>query len=153
MNATHNHPRGASDTDALTALLRGELSAVETYDQGTGKFEDQTVLADLRQIREEHAHAVGVLRAKVVESGGEPPESSGPWGAFASAVTGAAKALGPATALSALRQGEEHGINEYEDVLRNPDVSPECKDAIRGELLARSRRHVDELNRLMGGMK
>jgi hypothetical protein len=83
--------------------------------------------------------------------GGEPAESSGPWGAFAAAVTGMAKALGPATVLSALRQGEEHGINEYEDALHNEKVNPACKDMIRTDLLPSCRNHVEELNRLMGG--
>jgi len=129
------------------------MSAVETYDQAMQKFEDQAMLADLRQIRVEHDHAVGLLRAKVLESGGSLPESSEPWGAFAAAVTGADKLAGPATALTALLQGEEHGINEYEDALKNPDVDPVCKDVIRRDLLPRCRRHVDELNRLVGGMK
>jgi rubrerythrin len=153
MHATHTHPPGGCDTDALNALLRGELSAVETYDQAAAKFEDQKVLADLRKIRDEHARAAGALREKVVRFGAEPSEGSGPWGAVAAAVTGAAKALGPSTALSALRQGEEHGINEYEDALKNDGVHPDCKDLIRTDLLPKCRGHVEELNRLMGGMK
>ncbi|MBA4063408.1 MAG: ferritin [Isosphaera sp.] len=152
MPATHTHPPDACDTGALNALLRGELSAVETYDQAMSKFEDQKVLADLQKIREEHARAAGVLREKVVRFGAEPAGSSGPWGAFAAAVTGAAQALGPSTALAALRQGEEHGVNEYEDALGNDAVHPDCKEMIRTDLLPRCRGHVDELNRLMGGM-
>jgi len=153
MNATENPAQRSCDTGALNALLRGELSAVETYDQAMRRLDDHTVLIDLRQIREEHAASVAVLRQAVVRFGGEPTESSGPWGTFASAVTGAAGVLGPATVLSALRQGEEHGINSYEDALTNPDVDHGCKDVIRAELLPRVRQHVDELNRLMGGMK
>jgi len=146
----HN-PNETCDTDALNSLLRGELSAVESYDQAVAKIEDQHVLADLHKIREEHAHAVLLLREKVAHFGGEPAESSDPWGAFAAVVTGMARALGPATVLSALRQGEEHGINEYEDALHNESVNPACKDMIRTDLLPRCRDHVAELNRLMGG--
>jgi hypothetical protein len=153
MAHTNPHPAGTCDTDALNSLLRGELSAVETYDQAMSKFEDPTVLADLQKIREEHARAGVRLREQVVRFGGNPSESSGPWGTFAAAVTGAAKAFGPGTALSALKQGEEHGINEYEEALDNADVNPECKNLIRNDLLPRCRRHVTELDRLMGGMK
>lgn len=153
MHTTQHDPHTSCDTDALNSLLRGELSAVETYDQAMTKFEDQTVLLELSRIREEHARAIGVLREKVVRFGAAPAESSGPWGAFASAVTGTAKVLGPATALSALQQGEEHGINEYEEALKNEDVHPDCKDAISAELLPRCRKHVENLNRLVGGMK
>ncbi len=153
MHELKNQPNATCDTDALNSLLRGELSAVETYDQAMDKFEDQHILADLHKMRERHAHAVLLLREKVARFGGEPPEGSGPWGAFAAAITGTAKVFGPATALSALRQGEEHGINEYEDALKNEDVNPECKDMIRADLLPKCRGHVEELNRLMGGMR
>jgi hypothetical protein len=152
MHATR-HAGETCDTDGLNSLLRGELSAVETYSQAMTKFEDQVVLADLEKIRGEHEHAARVLREKVIRFGAEPAESGGPWVAFASAVTGAAKVFGPATALSALRQGEEQGINGYQDALDNEDVHPDCKDAIRTDLLPRCKRHVEELNRLMGGMK
>jgi len=147
------HPAGGCDTDALNSLLRGELSAVETYDQAMTKFEDPTVLTDLLEIREAHAHAGVRLREQVVRFGGTPSNSSGPWGTFAAAVTGTAKVLGPGTALAALKQGEEHGINEYDEALANEDVNPECKELIRADLLPRCRRHVAELDRLMGGMK
>ena len=152
MNAT-THAAGTCDTDALNSLLRGELSAVETYDQAMTKFDGQPTQTDLRRIREQHAAAAATLRQKVTHFGGKPSESSGAWGAFATAVTGAAKVFGPATALSALKQGEEHGIGEYEDALTNEQIDPGCKDVIRSQLLPECRRHVDTLDRLIGGMK
>lgn len=152
MSELTTQAQATGDTNTLNSLLRGELSAVETYDQAMQKFEDQHILADLRKIREQHAHGAGLLREQVKKSGVEPSEGSGPWGSFAAAVTGEAKVVGPATALCALRQGEEHGINEYEDALKNEKVNPECQDFIRTDLLPRCRWHVEELNRLMGGM-
>ena len=117
------------------------------------KLEDQHILADLERFREEHARAVRVLREQIVNHGGEPVECTGPWALFA-----AASSPGPSTSAarpprsSALRQGEEHGINGCEDALGNEAVAFECKEAIRTELLPRLRGHVEELNRLMGGM-
>lgn len=152
MHDLKNHLGASCDTDALNALLRGELSAVETYEQAMEKFEDQHILTDLQKIHEQHAHAAQALRERVAHFGGEPSAGSGPWGAFAAAITGTAKVIGPATALCALRQGEEHGINEYEGALKNEEVDSECKEIIRSDLLPKSRWHVEELNRLMGGM-
>ena len=37
----------ATDTDAITALLRGEIAAVEAYDQAIGTFDKQPVGTDL----------------------------------------------------------------------------------------------------------
>jgi hypothetical protein len=151
MHATIDEPRDC-DTEALNSLLRGELSAVEAYTQSLGKFDDLMVIADLQKIRDEHSRAVRVLRDQIIHFGGQPSESAGAWGAFTSAVTGAAKAVGPATVLAALRQGEEHGISEYEAALENEHIHPDCQRAIRTDLLLACRKHVEELNRLLGGM-
>ena len=151
MNATIDEPRGC-DTDALNALLRGEMSAVETYTQALGKFDDSAVIADLQKIRDEHSRAVRELRDSVVRFGGRPAESAGPWGAFTNAVTATAKSVGPATVLAALRQGEEYGISEYESALENEHIHPDCQRMIRTDLLAAGRKHVEELDRLLGGM-
>lgn len=152
MNDTPTAADATCDTDTLNTLLLGELAAVETYGQAMEKLEDQHVLADLQRFREEHARAVRLLREQVVNSGGQPAQCTGPWGAYAAAAAAMTPVGGPATALLALRQGEEHGINGYEDALDNEAVAVECKEAIRAELLPRLHGHVEELNRLMGGM-
>jgi len=138
--------------DAINALLRGEMAAVETYTQALGKFDDLNVIADLQKIRDEHSKAVRELRDLVIGFGGHPAESAGPWGAFTAAVTTTAKAVGPATVLMALVQGEEHGVSEYESALENEHIPPDCQRAIRTDLLPACRKHIDELNRLLGGM-
>ena len=149
-------PGGKGDVSALNAFLRGELSAVETYDQALGKFtgnDPVSVVRELRRIRDEHEAAVVALRARVTNQGGTPSEGAGVWGVFATAVTGVAKAMGPQTALAALHRGEEHGINEYENALQDADVSVECKYLIRNDLQARCKRHLDTLDRLTQELK
>lgn len=147
--ATHNPD--TCDTGALNSLLRGEMSAVETYTQAMSKFDDQALIADLQKIRDEHSRAVRELRDRVVAFAGTPASDAGVWGAFTAAVTATAKALGPATVLAALRQGEEHGIAAYEDALGNDDIHPDCQRLIRGDLLPSCHKHVEELNNLLGG--
>jgi len=149
---TTMHDPLTCDTTALNALLRGEMAAVETYTQALGLCGDDEMIADLQKIRAEHSRAVRVLRDQIVQFGGLPTESPGPWSGFASTVAGFAKVIGPATALAALRQGEEHGISGYEAALENEDINPECHQIIRTELLAAGQKHVEELNRLLGGM-
>jgi len=136
------------DVDALNQLLRGEISAVETYEQAIAKFEGKPGESDLRRIRDEHAQAVKSLTKRVVDFGGEPTTSSGSWGTFAGAVTGTAKLVGPETVLTALTKGEEHGISEYEEALANVDVNAECKEVFRSQFLPLCRKHVSELDAL-----
>jgi len=149
--STATHDLQNCDTDALNSLLRGELSAVETYTQALENFDDNVLIADLQKIRDEHSRAVRELRDHVIMFAGVPAESAGPWGAFTAAVTATAKALGPATVLAALRQGEEHGIGAYEEALENNDIQPECHRMIRADLLPACHKHVEELNQLLGG--
>ena len=59
-----------------------------------------------------------------------------------------AKVFGESSALKSLQQGEEHGLDDYEDALEDEDVMPGCKDMIRSELLARSRQHIATLQGL-----
>src|SRR5205809_2284422 len=118
MNARSYEPR-ARDTAALNALLRGEMAAVDTYTQAMGLFDDERLIADLQKIRDEHRRAVRELRDQVVRAGGTPvglgpSPSAGP--------RGATKAVGPAAALAALREGEERAATEYEAALENDDV-------------------------------
>jgi hypothetical protein len=148
MSAATSH---TCDTDALNELLRGEISAVETYDQAIAKFEAQPLASDLRHIRDEHQHAVVALRERVATFGGTPAEGSGVWGAFAAAVTGTAELVGPATVLAALKQGEIQGTNDYGSALQNEDIDPGCKDMIRSDLLPKCQAHVTDLDRLLAG--
>jgi hypothetical protein len=144
---------GLCDVDAVNTLLRGEIAAVETYDQAIRKFDDHPAGRELWDVREEHNRAVTALRDQVRGFGGEPADRSGTWGAFAIAVTGAAKVIGPQTVLAALKQGEEHGTREYLDALDNPEIADECRFLIRADLLPRCHAHVAVLERLIVGLE
>lgn len=134
--------------DVCNRLLRGELSAVETYEQTLRKFEGDPAVVRLGDIRAEHQRAAGLLRDNIVRMGGKPSEDSGVWGAMAQVVQGTAKLFGETSALANLRQGEEHGIKDYTDALADDDVMPDCKALIRDELLPAAQRHLDTLDGL-----
>ena len=144
-----------ANLETMTSLLRGQIAAVESYDRAMDSFEDARLLTDLGTIREEHILAEALLREKVYQMGGSPVESPGPWCRCAAAIgetTAEHKTTNPCTALAALRQGEEQVANEFENSLQIEKVDPECKHLIRTNLLPTTRKHVEELNRLMGGM-
>jgi hypothetical protein len=143
------HDTVTCDIDALNALLRGEVAAVETYDQVIPKFDGQPQAAELQRIRSEHADAAEILRDRVRHFGGDPAETSGAWGKFTAAVTGTAKIFGAAAALGALKQGEDYGIGQYENALADPEIDTADKALIRDQLLPRCNRHVADLERMI----
>jgi len=135
--------------DALNSLLRGEIAATETYNQALEKFAGKSHEAALRRIRDEHRTTANLLRQHVRGHDGEPDTGSGWWGGWAKFVEGAAKVFGETAALKALKEGEEHGINQYRDALDDRDLTPDCKSLISSQLLPQTQAHVSELDRLM----
>src|SRR5437762_13622311 len=115
-------------TVLLNSLLRGELAATETYQQALPKLEGTPGYEELRRIHKEHREAANTLRQHVHKVEGRPDQSSGAWGAFAKAVEGTAKAFGVDAALKAVKQGEEHGVKEYEEGL-NIGLPRECRNS------------------------
>lgn len=152
MHDIKTNPATKADIDGLNSLLRGEISAVETYQQAIGKFtdpQDRSIANVLTRIRDEHSQAVTTLRERVLVQGGTPSEGGGVWGVFANAVQGAAKLLGPQTALAALKQGELFGKEQYERTMESSQVSPEVKMLFRGELASRTQSHITTLEQLI----
>lgn len=138
-------------TALLNSLLRGELSAVETYEQALLQVPSGPGRPELRRIAEEHRQAAEVLRRHIVERGGKPAIDSGTWGTVVRTVEGAAKLLGTGTALHVLRSGEEHGVNSYESALQDANMDDECKQLIRSTLLPQTQAHLPVLDRFLEG--
>ena len=131
--------------DVCNSLLRGEISAVETYNKVIEKYRGEDEIPELIRIKREHEHSVSRLQANVVGMGGTPSEDSGAWGSLTKAITSTVNLFGEESAINVLRQGEEHGLSDYEKALENEDVMPSCKDMIRDELVPRIREHIGKL--------
>ncbi|MEP2775519.1 MAG: DUF2383 domain-containing protein [Luteolibacter sp.] len=134
--------------ETCNSLLRGELSAIETYSKAIEKYPGPPATAELTRIQSEHRRSADRLAANVREMGGTPDTDSGAWGTFAKAVQGAANLFGAESAIESLQRGEEHGRDEYTDALENDSVMDACKNMIRTELLPRVESHIRTLERL-----
>lgn len=132
------------DITQLNSFLRGELSAVETYDQAIAKLgDDPAVRGKLENCRTSHQLRATLLCEEILRRGGEPAEGSGPWGAFAQIVEGGAKLFGKKAALAALEQGEDHGRDDYKAELE--ELSPELRRFVENKLLPEQLRTHDAL--------
>jgi hypothetical protein len=133
--------KGSSEAiDTLNKLLRGEISAVETYGQALERLSKSSFVADLAECRRSHEERAELLRQQVVRLGGEPAESSGPWGGFAKLIEGGAKLFGEKAALSALEEGEDHGLKLYRN--EQSKLDPTTREIVERSLLpAQERTH------------
>lgn len=117
----------------LEALCRGELAAVETYNTALSSASLGMFRPQLIQCQRSHQNRVHLLGWRIHLLGGTPPESSGAWGVFAKAVEGAATAIGERAAISALEEGEDHGLNEYRS--RIGELDADTRDFIQARVL------------------
>jgi uncharacterized protein (TIGR02284 family) len=148
---------GNSDTasklvDQLNSLLRGEISAAETYRMAIDKVAaDATPNAGLlREIQEEHGRAAQGIRDRIREIGGEAADSSGAWGAWAKTVQSTMNLLGDTSSLKALKEGEEHGLHDYERAVK--DVDSTSAQLLQNQLIPAQRRHIDLLDQLINSV-
>lgn len=133
----------------LDDLIRGEMAAVKAYDSVVTKVKDPKELSKLKTIRQNHMDAAEKLKTFAGKDVKEDTKSAGAWGSFAKAYTGGAKLMGDETALKALRQGEEHGINEYKEALEDDSIKPELKQMIKTQFLPKQEEHIETLNTFM----
>ncbi|HMO24766.1 MAG TPA: DUF2383 domain-containing protein [Tepidisphaeraceae bacterium] len=155
-------PSAAADTDRdtvvsrLNSLLRGEISAAETYRMAISKVREssdvpQQHVMTLQQFLSDHEEAIRSLRDHVVRLGGEPVDGSGIWGAWAKFAQGTANLFGDINALRTLREGEEHGLKEYNEGLEELDAV--TRDVVVNKRIPAQEDHIRTLNGLIGALE
>jgi len=135
--------------DQLNSLLRGEISAVETYTQASRKIEAERAgdASLLRQIELEHGRNAQLLRDEVKRLGGEANNASGVWGVWVKAIEAIATLLGDVATLKALKEGEEHGLRDYKDALEKLDEK--ARELVERRLIPAQNRHIALLEELI----
>lgn len=143
----HTYRPESKTVEHLNKVLRGELSAVEAYEQVTGRFASEPEIYRLIDMKAEHEDSVRCLRTMISHEGAFPDDGAGLWGTVVKAVVGTGKLFGNVPALTALRQGEEYGLRLYED-LANEDLGSEDLRVIRSKLIPRQEKHIALLDQL-----
>ena len=151
----NNHDTGEA-VRQLNSFLRGEISAAETYRMAIDKLASHEQAAEpanvglLREIQEEHGRAAQTLRDRIQELGGEASDSSGAWGAWASSVQGTMNLFGDNSALKSLKEGEEHGLKDYQAGV--DDIDPASAQLVANQLIPAQQRHINLLDQLIGSV-
>lgn len=139
------------DTSKLDKLLKDELSAVETYEQALEKIHEYTLVEEAQTvsaIRDEHRDSANQLREQITKLGGKPPSGPGLWGSWSKLVMGGVKMMGEEATIQALREGEEDGIEDYQEVLKEGDIPQDIRELIQSTLLPRQQQHIQILDQL-----
>lgn len=140
---------GSSAVPQLNSLLRGEISAAETYRMAIDRVasDASSNAALLREIQEEHGRAAQAVRDRIRELGGEAVDSSGAWGAWAKTVQATMGLFGDVSSFKALKEGEEHGLKDYNDAVGSLDET--SRQMVQNQLIPQQRRHIDLLDQII----
>jgi hypothetical protein len=130
-------------------LLRGELSAVQSYEMAIKRHPALAAALDLARISNDHRRSARLLTSMVREMGGDPAIGAGAWGVFANSIQTPTTFLGAASTVASLKQGEEQGRNDYEDALDDETTSESFKALIRSDLLTSIEDHITCLDTLL----
>ena len=136
--------------ETLNELLRGEISAVETYRQAMEKLNQSPVRVQLQDCHGSHEERIPKLRQQITRLGGVPVDHSGPWGSFARLVEGGAKLFGERAAIAAIEEGEDHGLKLYREDLAKLDAG--SRQWIETDLLPAQQRTHDAISALKHSM-
>jgi hypothetical protein len=142
------HTAVEQEVKALNKLLRGELSAIETYQMVIDKLAGDPSLDKLRALQDEHRKSAEELRSHLKTHDAATSDSSGAWGDFVKALEGAATHLGRMATLLILRQGEETGLEAYEGALYSLDLNADCRPMLT-ELSSRQREHLHTFDSIL----
>jgi Domain of unknown function (DUF2383) len=117
----------------LNSLLRGEISAVETYNQALVHLKGEP-LDDLAANQLCHSKRVKLLAQAVRDHGGVPASGSGIWGALTKVIEKGASLISTKSVIAALEEGEDRGLEQY----KNPgDLDPASILLVKTILLPR----------------
>jgi uncharacterized protein (TIGR02284 family) len=134
--------------DVLNSYLRGEISAVETYEMALSKISEPSLRAALTDCLRSHQERVTLLRQRVEKLGGRASEGSGLWGGFTKLIEGGAKVFGTRAALSALEEGEDYGLKMYRDREDRDKIDPESRRLTETQLLTEQEKTHATMSRL-----
>jgi len=156
-NMTPGNFSGADSPESvqqLNSLLRGEISACETYRMAIDKIADNDQITMdnaviLQEIERDHGIAAQQIRQRIEQLGGEASNSSGAWGTWAQAVQGTMNLFGDTSALKSLKEGEEHGLKDFEEALNENSIDSASRELIANQLIPQQQRHVGLIDQLM----
>lgn len=133
--------------EKLNQVLKGELSAIETYNQVLESITDERRYF-VESFLNEHTDSANRLKRLISQVGGSIEESSGAWGVVAQSFTGLAKVFGDQMAIRALEEGEEIGLNDYENLREFDFVPRTIRSDIDSIFIPRQKRHIEKLGDL-----
>ena len=125
--------------DTLNELLKGELMAMEIYQETEDMQGDEQVMVMLQQFAEDHQEHARLLAERIRELGGSPVTGTGMAGAMAGLSSKINALRGPSHLLKQVYDGEDKGVHAYDD--RSDELDSESQDLVT-EIMSTDHDHL-----------
>lgn len=129
----------------FTDIVQGELAAINAYEQVSEKFPESPERKRIDQFRVDHSQAYSFWANESDISVSSEMTEPGIWGKVVEGFVGTAKLFGQTPTLKALIAGEEHGLNQYQEMLEDKDLDREYKTKIKNEFIPQIQGHINSL--------
>ncbi len=133
----------------IDEILRGEISAIEAYEQVMKKVDSDPEVYRLKEFKSDHEKAVDYWKQQARFLGKIPENTSSVWGTVVETFVGTSKLIGEKSALNALKKGEEHGLSNYEKMLKSDKLTSFQKNEVRNTFIPRQKKHIESINSIM----
>src|SRR5579871_1980238 len=130
----------------LNALLKNELSAIETYNQALSKFQDKHGQEVLRGCQQSHIERANKLRTAISKLNEAPTEDIGLGGKFAKLVMAGADKMGDQAIVIALQADEGEWTADYE--WRLVSMHGDHRPLVKEELVPQQKETEEKLSEL-----
>lgn len=129
----------------INEIIRGEISAVEAYEQVLEQITHAPEEIKLKGFYNEHKESVEFWKDQLKGEHLITEESSGIWGLVVEAYVAASTVIGDKATLTAIKQGEEHGFATYVKMLESNILNNFQKKIISDKFIPRQKSHIDSL--------
>jgi hypothetical protein len=130
----------------LNALLKNELSAIETYNQALTKFQDKNGATVLQRCQQSHTERANKLRAAILNLNGDPSNDIGVGGKIGKLMMSGAQSIGDQAIIIALQTDEGEWSANYE--WRLVSMHSDYREMVKNELLPEQQATEQKLREL-----
>jgi len=138
-----------TNKEKIASILRGEVSAFEAYDRVLKKMDNFPNHSVLKDIRSTHKAAADFWKTEATFKNVDQKKDSGAWGTVVQTLLSTTKVLGNEATLMTIKKGEEHGLELYQDMLKDESIAPRIKAKIETHFIPNQRKHISSLENLM----
>lgn len=140
-----------NERDTLMGILRGEASAIHSYDLILEDIPFESYSYQLSEIKSDHQKVVQYWKREILGLDEEVKLiiEPGLWDNVVETFIEVSKIAGPSTSLKILNQGEKHGLSLYHQMMKDENIGLRYKYDIYNEIIPRQIAHIEMIEKLI----